>query len=110
MGVFADYDFPLDRDMYQNPSGPNHGHANCRGDAVIATAIIEALFKSQVLAKGLRLASSTCLDLDDCASLSLDCCQRSAMCTVNQHKVCVPFGPGKERWWERFVPLVRLGQ
>jgi len=91
---FVSYAFPAEEDMYQTMHG---GHPNCRGDRVMATAVLETLFRSKVLSKGLALDDSEqCLSSGACSGLSLACCQRSALCHVAADLSCLPYGPGQQ--------------
>jgi len=72
----------------------NSGHANCRGDKIMAANVIEAMFQRKVLSTGFDLGNETCLAAADCSALGLPCCQRSASCYVDRSGVCAPYGPG----------------
>jgi len=90
--VWADFSFPLDQNMFQTLSKV---HPNCRGDKVMATSIVDALFKHKVLSRGLALGNADeCLGKSTCDSLSVDCCQRSALCYVAEDGHCAAYGPG----------------
>lgn len=93
----VNYSLPLDAEVFQSLSP---GHANCRGDAVIATSILEALYERKVIARSLALGSpEECPDgmsASACAQLSPVCCQRSALCSVAPDSTCRPYGPGAQ--------------
>jgi len=90
---FADFDFPLNENMFQTLSKV---HPNCRGDKVMATSVIEALFSHKILSRGLALGSSQeCLGSPNCESLNIPCCQRSALCYVAADGKCAAYGPGQ---------------
>mmetsp|Transcript_130223 Transcript_130223/g.376755 ORF Transcript_130223/g.376755 Transcript_130223/m.376755 type:complete len:534 (+) Transcript_130223:69-1670(+) len=88
---FVDVDFPLDVNMFQTL---NTGHANCRGDKVLASSVINAMYEHKVIAGGLAFDDAECLGRADCGSLSLGCCQRSALCYVDSNSTCSAYGPG----------------
>mmetsp|Transcript_32908 Transcript_32908/g.86938 ORF Transcript_32908/g.86938 Transcript_32908/m.86938 type:complete len:388 (+) Transcript_32908:117-1280(+) len=93
--VFADFTFPVDSDMFQLRRS---GHPNCRGDKIMATAVVEALFHAGVLARGVAVDDDDadgCLAKSDCDGLSSPCCQRSAFCTP-QGAACVAYSPGED--------------
>lgn len=91
---FVDFSFPLKEDMYQTLSKV---HPNCRGDKVITTSILEALYTKGVIARGLVLGeTSACLGSKECAQLDVPCCQRSALCRWDAAAGCVPYGPGEQ--------------
>merc|ERR1712039_1068739 len=50
---FVDLDFPLGENMFQTLSKV---HPNCRGDKLMATNMVDALFKHRVLSTGLDLS------------------------------------------------------
>eukprot|EP00933_Yihiella_yeosuensis_P044590 TRINITY_DN39856_c0_g1_i1.p1 TRINITY_DN39856_c0_g1~~TRINITY_DN39856_c0_g1_i1.p1 ORF type:complete len:570 (+),score=78.75 TRINITY_DN39856_c0_g1_i1:74-1783(+) len=92
--IFADYTFPSGQAVFQTM---HRGHANCRGDKVLATAVMEALYREKILARGLALAApETCLSRSDCESMDTDCCHRSALCKVNQAGQCVAYSVGMQ--------------
>lgn len=92
---FVDYIFPNDLDVFQ---GRSYGHANCRGDKVMATKVVETMFNIGLLARGLALPvgqeSGSCLANQTCTGLSRSCCQRAASCQVAANGGCLPYGPG----------------
>mmetsp|Transcript_101684 Transcript_101684/g.283075 ORF Transcript_101684/g.283075 Transcript_101684/m.283075 type:complete len:499 (-) Transcript_101684:31-1527(-) len=91
---FVNYAFPSGEEMFQTKS---FGHPNCRGDKVMATAVLDALFRHKIIAKGLALGDTElCLGNRDCRSLSRSCCQRSALCYVAANTSCLAYGPGKQ--------------
>mmetsp|Transcript_128973 Transcript_128973/g.413084 ORF Transcript_128973/g.413084 Transcript_128973/m.413084 type:complete len:192 (-) Transcript_128973:309-884(-) len=93
--VFANFEFPLDEDMFLMSKS---GHPNCRGDRVMASAVIEALFNARVLSRGLALGEpGACLADTACSELSasLACCQRAALCRVAEGQ-CVPYSTGEQ--------------
>mmetsp|Transcript_143393 Transcript_143393/g.357250 ORF Transcript_143393/g.357250 Transcript_143393/m.357250 type:complete len:374 (+) Transcript_143393:81-1202(+) len=91
--IFADFSFPRDADMFLLKRS---GHPNCRGDKVMAMAVVEALFRAKVLARGVAMESADeCLAKSTCKELSLPCCQRSAFCT-SQNGTCMPYSAGSE--------------
>jgi len=90
--IFVDYTFPVGENVFQEL---HPGHANCRGDKVLASAVVEALFNEKVISRGLALGDSeTCLGASDCSSLTQACCQRSALCRLTTNEVCVDYAPG----------------
>mmetsp|Transcript_13836 Transcript_13836/g.42844 ORF Transcript_13836/g.42844 Transcript_13836/m.42844 type:complete len:268 (-) Transcript_13836:80-883(-) len=90
--LFANFTFPPELELYQHMTAD---HPNCRGDRVLATAIVEALFRGGVLARGLAMAPpEECLAAASCDSLSPACCQRSALCWPAANGTCAPYGPG----------------
>jgi len=92
--IFVNYAFPRGPEMFQTK---NFGHPNCRGDKVMATAVVEALFRHKIISKAFALGDpELCLGSGDCASLGASCCQRSALCHVATNFSCVPYGPGKQ--------------
>mmetsp|Transcript_99476 Transcript_99476/g.301985 ORF Transcript_99476/g.301985 Transcript_99476/m.301985 type:complete len:387 (+) Transcript_99476:1373-2533(+) len=95
--LFVDFGFPADEEMFQTLKP---GHPNCRGDKVVATAVVDALFRSGFLSRGLALGNaSTCPEAEaaDCGRLSAACCQRSALCWPAADGSCVAYGPGQQR-------------
>lgn len=91
---FVNYDFPPGEDMYQVMHG---GHPNCRGDRVMATAVLEALFQARVVSKAFALEDpELCLNRGACGALTLACCRRSALCYVGADSSCLPYGPGQQ--------------
>merc|ERR1719401_43712 len=89
---FVNYSFPAQTDMFQSL---NVGHPNCRGDKIMATSVINALFEHKVISRGIALADeSECLGAWECDGMSVPCCQRSALCYVNASGRCAPYGPG----------------
>jgi len=92
--VFANYTLPSGKAVYQTM---HTGHANCRGDKVLAVAVLEALYRQRVLARGPALTEgAACLAREDCGALALDCCQRSALCKVVGSGTCVAYGAGEQ--------------
>merc|ERR1712066_493414 len=91
---FVNYSFPLDQVMFQNPATDGRWHPNCRGDRIVATNVLDSLFEHKILSRGIALADeSECLANSACRSLSLPCCQRSALCYVNGDRICSEYGP-----------------
>mmetsp|Transcript_118844 Transcript_118844/g.296387 ORF Transcript_118844/g.296387 Transcript_118844/m.296387 type:complete len:369 (-) Transcript_118844:411-1517(-) len=91
--VFADFSFPRGFDMYL---ATRSGHPNCRGDKIMANAVVEALFAAKILARGVAMGSADeCLAQSTCDGLTLPCCQRSALCTPKGGS-CVPYSGGLE--------------
>jgi len=89
---FVDLTFPMGLEMFQSLNG---GHANCRGDMVMANSVVEAMYQHGVISVGLNLGEEdACLARSDCGALDLACCQRSALCCVDREKKCAPYGPG----------------
>jgi hypothetical protein len=89
---FVDLDFPLGVNIFQTLSLV---HPNCRGDKLMARTVVQALFKHKVLSRGLEISEeASCLASSDCASLSLGCCQRSALCYIPENGTCTTYGPG----------------
>mmetsp|Transcript_23596 Transcript_23596/g.58816 ORF Transcript_23596/g.58816 Transcript_23596/m.58816 type:complete len:456 (-) Transcript_23596:319-1686(-) len=88
---FVDLDFPQGENMFQTLSKV---HPNCRGDKMMATSVVDALFKHKVLSRGLELSDDSCLASSNCSSLSLACCQRSTLCYVANDGACASYGPG----------------
>lgn len=77
--TFVDFTFPIGYDMFQ-PLALSEGHPNCRGDRVMATAALDALFDAGVLSKSFKLGDEQCLGSDNCSVLGPACCRRSALC------------------------------
>mmetsp|Transcript_37727 Transcript_37727/g.94678 ORF Transcript_37727/g.94678 Transcript_37727/m.94678 type:complete len:500 (+) Transcript_37727:71-1570(+) len=95
---FVDYTFPTGQEVF---SSRNPGHANCRGDMVMATKALEVLFDEGVLARGLALptgdAAAACLANTECAAIAdKACCQLAASCHVGVSGLCESFGPGMQ--------------
>lgn len=90
----VEYDFPAGVDMYQTL---NPGHPNCRGDKVMATSVVDTMFKAKLLERSVGLgAAEECLASNECGLLSTECCYRSAQCYMAQDSICQPFGPGQQ--------------
>jgi len=92
---FVDYTFPNGEDMFQLR---NAGHPNCRGDRVIATNALRLLYANRILARGLALPTGSqadeCLGMTSCeAIMTKMCCQRAAMCHLDETGSCVPYRP-----------------
>mmetsp|Transcript_16859 Transcript_16859/g.52758 ORF Transcript_16859/g.52758 Transcript_16859/m.52758 type:complete len:503 (-) Transcript_16859:40-1548(-) len=91
---FVNFEFPPREEVYQVMHG---GHPNCRGDRVMATAVLEALFRHKVISRGLALDDpQLCLGSKACGELDFACCQRSALCYVSSERTCLPYGPGQQ--------------
>uniref|UniRef100_A0A6U6Q5C5 SGNH hydrolase-type esterase domain-containing protein n=1 Tax=Zooxanthella nutricula TaxID=1333877 RepID=A0A6U6Q5C5_9DINO len=91
---FVNITFPLGEAIFQTLSLV---HPNCRGDRVMVTDIVEAMYDHKILSRGLALGSiDNCLARSDCESLNLPCCQRSAMCFVDSAGACARYGRGKQ--------------
>jgi len=91
---FVDFSFPLNLPMFQTLS---LYHPNCRGDKVMATAVLETLFQQRVLSRGLDLgAPEACLAASECSLLNVSCCQRAAQCYLASNSSCMPYGPGQQ--------------
>mmetsp|Transcript_154326 Transcript_154326/g.374611 ORF Transcript_154326/g.374611 Transcript_154326/m.374611 type:complete len:539 (-) Transcript_154326:117-1733(-) len=91
---FVDFSFPLGENMFQTLSKV---HPNCRGDKVMATSTLEALFRHGILSRGLALDPvEDCLGESACSDLSVPCCQRSALCYVAADGQCAAYGPGEQ--------------
>eukprot|EP00928_Gymnodinium_smaydae_P080935 TRINITY_DN64534_c0_g1_i1.p1 TRINITY_DN64534_c0_g1~~TRINITY_DN64534_c0_g1_i1.p1 ORF type:complete len:423 (-),score=35.87 TRINITY_DN64534_c0_g1_i1:118-1314(-) len=96
--VFVNYPFPQNLDVLQTR---NRGHPNCRGDKVMATAIVDTLYSRGYLGRGLpeRETSdrSVCEDASDCSSLGPGCCQFNPRCQISAHdSTCTAYGPGRQ--------------
>jgi len=94
--AFVDFRIPEGIDMFQTA---NPGHLNCRGDRIMATSVLRALYDRHVLARSLALPQAgeaeTCLLEADCGSItSKTCCQAAASCRVASDGQCTPYGPG----------------
>lgn len=91
---FVDFSFPLKLPMFQTLS---LFHPNCRGDKVMATAVLETLFQRKLLSRGLALGTpEACLGASQCSSLEAPCCQRAAQCYLASNSSCMPYGPGQQ--------------
>jgi len=88
---FVDFQFPVDVPMFQTL---NTGHANCRGDKLMAEAVVNAMYEHKVISTGLNLGDEECLARMDCGSLSMACCQRSVLCHINPEGQCAPYSTG----------------
>jgi len=90
--IFVDYEFPLGEELYQRF---HPGHPNCRGDRLIASAVVEAMFRSGVISRGPdTTGSAECLGSSACQGMTPTCCQRSALCRLDHAGKCRPYGPG----------------
>lgn len=97
--IFADYSFPgAPAVMFQSLHG---GHPNCRGGKLMANAVVDALFRGKVLERGVPTSQSAQCPLEGsiCSTLSLGCCQLSALCHVvgscqGCMPSCMPYSPG----------------
>jgi len=91
--IFVDYDFPLHQDMFLMSKS---GHANCRGDKVMAKAVVGALYDAKVIARGLAMGNATqCLGNAQCEALSPECCQASALCWPLADGRCAAYSTGE---------------
>ncbi|CAE8659283.1 unnamed protein product [Polarella glacialis] len=92
--IFVNYTFPVGERVFQTL---HPGHANCRGDKLLAAAIIDSLYREKVLARGLALADpTTCLARADCEALAPECCQHSALCKMDGQGHCLSYGEGAQ--------------
>jgi len=94
--IFANYSFPRSEEMYQTLM---RGHLNCRGDKVIATSIVDTLFRKGVLSQGLDLGDPTACPPEaerNCSALSPRCCLRSPLCWPASDGSCAVYGPGQQ--------------
>lgn len=100
---FVKYTFPRKIAVFQVS---NPGHANCRGDRVMATRVLQTLFDQGVLMRGLRLPpvaeAGSCFEEPDCENIhDAACCQEAGACILEPSGHCKAFSSGETFWWDR---------
>jgi hypothetical protein len=102
--LFIDYDKPNPGhwnawELWQK-AHPNH--PNCRGSKLMAHAILERLFKEQVLTRSIRLVNKkTYLNYRNCAELTGSACHTSVLCWIDPADgQCKTYGGGSEHYYK----------
>jgi len=97
--AFVNFALPEGIDICQTAKA---GHPNCRGDRIMATSVLTALYNQKVLTRSLVVPqgakAETCRVEADCGSITdKTCCQAAASCRVSPVGQCVPYGPGAQK-------------